>query len=437
MAHPTLTELRQALARREFLLEYQPIVELRTGRVAGFEALVRWRPSAVRGARNMLAEGVLGSTPGASPVIGPERFIAQCEENGFIVDLGAWVLGEACRQRAEWRDAGVGEGPVSVNVSPRELEGSAYLDTVGAALSAAGLNPQLLELEITEGALVAAFEPVKSAILALRELGVGIALDDFGTGYSFLRSLRSLGVHKLKIPIEFIGGLGEEPECDAILEAILGLGHRLGHTIVAEGVESSDQLAMLRDRGCDLAQGNHLCPAASAAAVREWLERGGLAAGATAAIRRGEAEARPAGGSPGTKIRVLVVDDHDLARRTVVRLLTGTPDIEVVGEASDGETALGMARDLPADVVLLDVSMPRMSGFETLRGLKAARPDLALLVLSLHAEDPYALRFLREGAHGYLMKEHAGEELIGALRTVHAGRRYVSRYLLEKLVRSV
>ncbi|HVR30033.1 MAG TPA: EAL domain-containing protein [Thermoanaerobaculia bacterium] len=414
MADPTLVELTQALARREFVLAYQPMLEVRTGKVAGFEALVRWRHPA------------LG-------MVGPERFIQRCEEGGLIAELGRWVLTEACRQRAAWRDAGIGGGPISVNVSPLELRDPAYVETVRATLRGAGLEPQLLELEITETALVASFAEVKDAISALRRQGVGVALDDFGTGYSFLRSLRSLGVSKLKIPIEFICGLGEDPDCDAILEAVLALGHRLGLNLVAEGVETADQLALLRDRGCDLAQGNFLCAAVSADAVQTWIERGGLAA--VPPLSRGREPAAADGEERAERrIRVLVVDDHDLARRTIVRILAQAADIEVVGEARDGQAALDLAPTLAADVVLLDVSMPRKGGLETLRGLRERRPDLALLVLSMHPEDPYALRFLREGAHGYMLKERAADELVGALRTVHAGRRYVSQAVLDKLV---
>jgi DNA-binding NarL/FixJ family response regulator len=129
----------------------------------------------------------------------------------------------------------------------------------------------------------------------------------------------------------------------------------------------------------------------------------------------------------------VVVDDHDLARRTIIRVLRQAADVEVVAEAANGNEALAVVRDAAVDVVLLDVSMPVMGGLETLRQLKVVRPELALLVLSMHPEDPYALRFLREGAHGYMTKERAGDELIGALRTVHAGRRYASPALLDKL----
>jgi EAL domain-containing protein (putative c-di-GMP-specific phosphodiesterase class I)/ActR/RegA family two-component response regulator len=405
------TTLQQAIVRGELLLEYQPFVDVRTHQAAGAEALVRWRHP---------VEGVLR----------PERFIPQSEENGLIVEVGRWVLREACRERARWREAGVVAGPMAVNVSAHELGHPGYVDAVLAALADAELGPQLLELEITESAFIASFERVRGTVRELREIGIGMALDDFGTGYSFLRSLRSVDVDQLKIPIDFICGVGEDPDCDAIIDAMLALGHRLGLTIVAEGVETAEQLELLRARGCDLAQGNFLCPPAPASEALRWIEGRLAVTGSPAPRAYRAAAARNGGDGP---IRVMVVDDHDLTRRTIVRVLRQADDVEVVGEAADGVEALATLRGMPADVVLLDVSMPIMGGLETLRELRALRPELGLLILSMHPEDPYALRFLREGAHGYMNKERAGDELIGALRTVHAGRRYASRALLDKL----
>ena len=181
-----------------------------------------------------------------------------------------------------------------------------------------------------------------------------------------------------------------------------------------------------------------MCPPVSARAVLEWIERGAMPSGILRAVeqRRGGRAAAKLPPPREGPIRVVVVDDHELARRTIIRVLRQAGDVEVVGEAADGTEALAMVRQVAADVVLLDVSMPVMGGLETLRQLRAERPDLALLVLSMHAEDPYALRFLREGASGYMTKERSGDELIGALRTVHAGRRNVSRALLDLLSES-
>ena len=392
MNHSPATPLQQALARDELLLEYQPFVDVRTHQAAGAEALVRWRHP---------VEGVLR----------PERFIPQSEENGLIVEVGRWVLREACRERARWRDAGVVAGPMAVNVSAHELAHPGYFDSVLEALADADLGPQLLELEITETALVDSFERVGGTVRSLREIGIGIALDDFGTGYSFLRSLRSVDVDQLKIPIDFICGVGEDPDCDAIIDAMLALGHRLGLSIVAEGVETAEQLELLRARGCDLAQGNFLCPPATASEAQRWIEGRLAVAGSPSPRSSRLAAGRNGGDGP---IRVVVVDDHDLTRRTIIRVLRQAGDVEVVGEAADGVEAIATLRGVPADVVLLDVSMPIMGGLETLRELRALRPELGLL----------------------MNKERAGDELIGALRTVHAGRRYASRALLDKLAAS-
>jgi EAL domain-containing protein (putative c-di-GMP-specific phosphodiesterase class I) len=205
-------------------------------------------------------------------VLGPERFIPQSEANGLIVGIGKWVLGEACRERARWRDAGVPVGPIAVNVSARELARADYRDSVLAALEVAGLEPRLLQLEITESAKITSFDRARRAMQSLRAEGISVALDDFGTGYSSLHSLRFIDVDQLKIPIDFIRGVGEDPDCDAVLDAMLSLGHRLGLTLVAEGVETATQLELLRERGCDQVQGNFLCPAAPPREARRWIE---------------------------------------------------------------------------------------------------------------------------------------------------------------------
>jgi EAL domain-containing protein (putative c-di-GMP-specific phosphodiesterase class I) len=153
---------------------------------------------------------------------------------------------------------------------------------------------------------VASFEMVRETVESLRELRVGIALDDFGTGYSFLRSLRSVGVDQLKIPIDFICGLGEDPDCDAILDAILALGHRLGQTIVAEGVETAEQLELLRRRGCDQAQGHFVCPPSAPEEVLRWIESGGLAGPRAPAAHTESRGTTLDDGNGGGAIRVVV-----------------------------------------------------------------------------------------------------------------------------------
>ena len=232
-------ELRLGLERGEFVLHYQPQLELASGRLAGVEALIRW---------NHPERGLV--LPGA--------FIPAAEANGLIRPLGAWVLREACRQAKAWRERGW-DLSVAVNLSPAQLRHSQFLPTIGDALEAAGLEPARLELEITEGVLMENFEQQGDSFLrGLTADGVRLALDDFGIGYSSLAYLRHLPVKTIKIDRSFVRDLGQDPDALALVRAIVTLGHSLRKRVVAEGVENATQLELLRELGCDEAQGFHI-----------------------------------------------------------------------------------------------------------------------------------------------------------------------------------
>lgn len=224
-------ELREAIARDELEVHYQPILDLATDRVCGQEALVRWRHP-VRG------------------LLSPAMFVPLAEEIGLIDAIGARVLALACHEAARW-PAG---GRVSVNVSARQLAGDGLFDAVTRALREARLPATRLELEITESALMEDAEGVLRVLGALREIGVSIAMDDFGTGFSSLGYLRRFPFDKIKIDRSFVQDL-DNPQTAAIVRAIVGLGARLGMTITAEGVETQEQLALVRIEGCSQAQG--------------------------------------------------------------------------------------------------------------------------------------------------------------------------------------
>ena len=229
-------ELRDALERGEFALHYQPQLDLRTHRVDSVEALVRWQ-HAGRG------------------LVPPGEFIAAAEASGLIRPLGAWVLSEACRAAQAWRDAGLNV-VVAVNLSPAQLRNDNLLQDIDSALRASGLDPRWLELEITETLFVERSERVTDRTLSgLASRGIRLALDDFGTGYSSLASLKRLPVAKIKIDRSFVSGIGRDPEDEALVRAIVSLGHVLGKRVVAEGIESEAQLAFLRQADCDAAQG--------------------------------------------------------------------------------------------------------------------------------------------------------------------------------------
>ena len=239
--------LRRALKRGEFALRYQPVVALDTGRTVGFEALVRWE----RPGRGLVA---------------PSEFVPLAEENGLIVPIGRWVLREACRQARRWQSPLPGsEGPppiVGVNLSARQLSHPDLVEDVADALAAAGLDPERLTLEITEGAVVGDEERHVDALRRLRGLGVRLAIDDFGVGYSSLSYLRRLPAGLLKIDRSFVeeigdGDRGDDKEVpdEVLLSGVLGLAKGLGMRTLAEGVETAGQAARLRELGCDLAQG--------------------------------------------------------------------------------------------------------------------------------------------------------------------------------------
>ena len=229
-------ELRLALERGEFVLHYQPQLDLGSGRFTGAEALVRW---------NHPERGLLL----------PDEFIPLAETNALIRPLGAWVLREACRQARLWLEQGW-RLTVAVNVSPVQLRNGHLLPAVGEALRQAGLEPARLELELTEGVLVANLEQDGDGLLRdLTAEGVRLAIDDFGIGYSSLAYLKHLPVQTIKIDRSFVSGLGSDPTAEALVRAIVTLGHSLGKRVVAEGVETQVQQAAVRALGCDAAQG--------------------------------------------------------------------------------------------------------------------------------------------------------------------------------------
>ena len=232
----TENALHRALERDELRIYYQPIIELAGGTCSGAEALVRWQHPD-RG------------------LVAPDAFIDLAEETGLIVPIGEWVLEEACRQLMEWRASGQVSPAftMAVNLSARQLAQADLVAQVADALERTGAPPELVCLEITESVLMA--ETTIEAIDALRALGVRLSIDDFGTGYSSLGYLRRFPVDSVKVDRSFVDGLGTEAEDSAIVAAVVGLGHALGLSVVAEGVETELQLAELRALGCDRAQG--------------------------------------------------------------------------------------------------------------------------------------------------------------------------------------
>jgi predicted signal transduction protein with EAL and GGDEF domain len=228
--------LRRAVEENEFILHYQPQIDLASGRVVGTEALVRWN------------NPELG-------LVGPTRFIPIAEESGQIVALGEWVLYEACRQAQAWRIAGLPALTMAVNVSALQIQRGNFVETVIAALSASGLDAAGLELELTESILIQNVEKTLETVRKLQSLGIKISIDDFGTGYSSLSYLKRFAIDRIKIDRSFVRDISSDPEDAAIVRAIIQMARSLHLTTLAEGAETQAQVDYLRSEGCDEVQG--------------------------------------------------------------------------------------------------------------------------------------------------------------------------------------
>jgi EAL domain-containing protein (putative c-di-GMP-specific phosphodiesterase class I) len=225
-------DLRQALRKNELSIDYQPQFDLGSGKLTGYEALVRW----------------WHPTEGEIP---PTTFVPIAEETGLIAPLGEWILHTSCAYAMTWP----ADTTLAVNLSPAQFKTQDVVGLVSRVLGQTGLDPHRLELEITEGILLQNTEAVLDALKRLDKLGVSIAMDDFGTGYSSLSYLTKFPVRKIKIDRSFIDTLGQSPQTSAIVSSIVGLGQSLNVTITAEGVETENQAEILKQWGCDQVQG--------------------------------------------------------------------------------------------------------------------------------------------------------------------------------------
>jgi diguanylate cyclase (GGDEF)-like protein/PAS domain S-box-containing protein len=258
--------LRGAIQAGELRVVYQPITDAVSGRMDKVEALLRWH------------SGALGA-------VGPDRFIPVAEDSGLIIELGAWVLEQACRQLADWRDS-LPELVVSVNVSARQLLDPDFGALVERSLAVNGLAPKRLELELTERVLLGDVAHVQSALARLRAIGVSISLDDFGTGYSSLSYLTQFQINTLKIDRVFVTDMIDSPRSNALVATIIAMGRSLGLELVAEGVETADQARALGAMGCRYLQGYHISRPVDAAALLVFAHAAAVAAAAVDNLRR-------------------------------------------------------------------------------------------------------------------------------------------------------
>ena len=249
--------LRRVLERDELALVYQPRYSLHEDRVVGAEALLRWR------------NPEFGVVP-------PDQFIPLAEDTGLILEIGEWVLRQACLTLRQWHAAGLHGLRMSVNVSAIQLLRGDLAATLQRILADTGVDARCLELELTESAIMDNISHSASVLDACRRLGVGVAVDDFGTGYSSLAYLKRLPLTTLKIDQEFVGDLAHDPDDEAITSTVIAMGHSLALTVVAEGVETAEQLQFLREHGCDEIQGHYIAAAMDARACLAFLHQPGL-----------------------------------------------------------------------------------------------------------------------------------------------------------------
>jgi EAL domain-containing protein (putative c-di-GMP-specific phosphodiesterase class I) len=254
------TALRQALAKEEFSLYYQPQHDLETGRIIGCEALIRWH------------HPVMG-------IVEPNDFIQLAESTGLIVPISTWVVHTAATKMKTWRAQGLlAQGAVAVNLSSRDIQSPNLAETVVAILDAVGLDPHALAVEITETWIMTRPESAAFNILHLQTLGIDVGIDDFGVGYSSLSSLKRLAVRVIKIDRSFVAGLPQDTESCAIARAVIALGQALGIKVVAEGVETQAQADFLQREGCRIAQGYLFSRALPAAEFEAYVRNQAAAA---------------------------------------------------------------------------------------------------------------------------------------------------------------
>ncbi len=380
--------LNQALDRGEFRVVYQPKVSLLTDAVSGVEALLRWQHP-VRGE------------------IQPMDFIPLAEESGLIIPMGRWVMEQVCRDAAQWATALPGglPLPIAVNVSARQFE-PGLAETFNTIIEQCGIDPQTICLEVTESMLMLDAELAVATLRKLKALGTRISVDDFGTGFSSLAYLKRFPLDELKIDKSFVDGLGTDPDAIAIVAVVMGMAHALDLSVVAEGVETADQVTCLRNLGCDEAQGYHFARPMAADAIT-----GLLAARPPVALGGHDASASVimARLSSG---KVLVVDDAPDVRG-LARASLAAAGFEV-REAGSGEEALALAPHFGPDCVVLDVILPGMSGLEVCRILRGdpAHDTTTIVMLTSAADPAEKVRAFSLRADDYMVKPFSPRDLV-------------------------
>ena len=361
------TRLRKALEKGELELHYHPLIRLKDHSILGVEALLRWR------------NPDYGYIP-------PQRFIEAAEVSGLILDIGEWVLKEACRQVSRWQTEHKVELTVCVNLSARQFRQPDLLLKVQRALAEAQLPPSSLELEITESSVMDDAEMTLDILRTLKGIGVRLSIDDFGSGYSSLSYLQKFPIDTLKLDRAFVAHSDRSGE-GAIIKGVIAIAHGLGMKVVAEGVESEDQLTFLKNNFCDVVQGYLFTAPLQAHDFANFLRQH---RDLVPSPGRGSWEIQQVSGEEGR--RVLVVDDDPAIRGLVQRILLRSRF--VVDVARDGGEAMEAIRKQHYTAVFLDLMMPEMDGFAVIEALKHEQPELLGRVVVMTAVAPHSLERL-------------------------------------------
>ncbi|MFZ6757440.1 EAL domain-containing protein [Undibacterium sp. Ji50W] len=354
--------LRLALEREEFILHYQPQVDLRTGRVVGLEALVRWN------------QPEIGMIP-------PGNFISLAEETGLIIPIGAWVIRTACIQCKAWQDEGCGTYRIAVNLSVRQFGQPDLLTFIADVLAETGLAPEYLEIELTESLVMTDVERSIDILRGLKALGVQLSIDDFGTGYSSLSYLKRFPIDVLKIDQTFVRDI-EKSDDAAIVKAIISMAHSLGMHVIAEGVETEAQCEFLRVHLCDEIQG--------------YLFSKGLPKDEIELLLREKRQLPDRLLHFSSHVRtLLLVDDDENILAALRRVLRNEQC--VILTATSGQAGLDILAGQKVDVIISDHRMPGMTGVEFLHRVTQKYPETIRLILSGNADLQSMINAINEG----------------------------------------
>jgi diguanylate cyclase (GGDEF)-like protein/PAS domain S-box-containing protein len=394
--HAIENGFRRALEQGEFVLHYQPQVDLQSGQIFSVEALVRWQHPEMG-------------------LIAPSRFIPVAEETGLIVQLGKWVMQTACLQIKAWHDIGFDIG-VAVNLSIRQFRDNELVETVKEALKISGIEARHLELELTESILIQDTEQVLSLLRELKTLGVQLSIDDFGTGYSSLGYLKRLPLDRIKIDQSFVRDIITDPEDMVIVEAIISMAHSLRLRVIAEGVETLEQQMFLHARKCDEIQGYYFSRPLPGSDITALLQSG--------------RKLEYLGGDEG-KQTLLLLDDEENILNALVRLLRR--DGYRILKTTSAHEALAMLATHSVGVIISDQRMPEMSGVDFLRRAKQLHPNSIRIVLSGYTDLNSVTEAINEGAVYKFLTKPWEDDLLRA-NISEAFQRYEMRRDLDRTV---